>query len=878
MGSGFSTCNGPATVAVRSSISRHDQEGLALSDSHDSGISEVGRGRPGGVDARELERHFFESNQEGPGTPRLLYGSGSRHRPEMAPSDHGNSYRLHLRRNHSLSEFAITEEDEESTPTRTRMVRPKSANVRKRRGLKSGRRRPGTEKSRKTDSPGGLSSDATDSDLDSEDSDVLSIPDETGPFQYGQGRGLNDDWWRLDSSVTRDPRDYGSFSVRSVHDVNIAKKASERSISSIILFDPVSTNSDWCVFTNSDAANIIRKNITELEEELWTGVKAASEDCRGEMGDFVQLVRGYRSNFTRLVLEYRQASEPASSWNKDPDEEKLKAFEEQFAEGLYYRQATLTRQELSTFLAEHLQRIEGQLEAEVSGAGFLSESGSDVMGANELLSSSENESRWAKGTGPKLDVPNIEQLTDALSLVLTRNRVGVTLDDLLPVIRNHSRRVNVLGVRDPNVELAKTLVERSRRGQVSREELQSAIDVHLAESPAGPRRAVYSAKPGIQVGGHVDLNMDLTSERSSMRSSRPSTVKSQASTSLIQTKLVEMDVKQRLRPDSGVVVTSSSSGSYSSSERSRDNDLDTASLDSSWISASLQLLDGILRVRTEQHDSMKSLVAAITRDCETPHMKAHALYRWLASQSLEYYSKSTHKPNTPTGKMKQLAEKKITYASLYQEMTRCAGLKCELVEGVAKHRDYLPGDPVTVQACRHVWNAVLLDGQYRLMDVQFGAQPFKYFVEHFFLAPPDEFKLSHLPNNRKWSRMSQATTMEEFEGTLKTWPAMFAFNIRPLSMKAVMRTYDGKLSVTVLLQNVAVTPTLQYLGPGPPQDSESLLYYIDQEIRSVDNAETFHLNLPKEGTYYFTLLVHDVEEDADIPALQYRIDYTDELL
>lgn len=107
---------------------------------------------------------------------------------------------------------------------------------------------------------------------------------------------------------------------------------------------------------------------------------------------------------------------------------------------------------------------------------------------------------------------------------------------------------------------------------------------------------------------------------------------------------------------------------------------------------------------------------------------------------------------------------------------------------------------------------------------------------------------------------------------------MFAFNIRPLSMKAVMRTYDGKLSVTVLLQNVAVTPTLQYLGPGPAQDSESLLYYIDQEIRSVDNAETFHLNLPKEGTYYFTLLVHDVEEDADIPALQYRIDYTDELL
>ena len=82
----------------------------------------------------------------------------------------------------------------------------------------------------------------------------------------------------------------------------------------------------------------------------------------------------------------------------------------------------------------------------------------------------------------------------------------------------------------------------------------------------------------------------------------------------------------------------------------------------------------------------------------------------------------------------------------------------------------------------------------------------------------------------------------------------------------------------MLLRGVAVTPQLEYQGPGPAQDSDMLSLNIDQEIRNVDNAETFHVTLPQEGMYFFTLLVHDLEEDEDIPVFQYKVDYTDELL
>ncbi|XP_076448621.1 uncharacterized protein LOC143285247 [Babylonia areolata] len=334
------------------------------------------------------------------------------------------------------------------------------------------------------------------------------------------------------------------------------------------------------------------------------------------------------------------------------------------------------------------------------------------------------------------------------------------------------------------------------------------------------------------------------------------------------------------RPDSGIVV-SSCSASYSSSEATREADTDLAS-QTEWISTSLEMLEQILQVRTESHETLKSLVDAITRGSTSEQLKAHALYRWLASQSLPYYAKSKGaKTSSPTGKLRQLAEGKTCYATLYQEMARAAGLKCERIEGYAKGPDYRPGTPVGSSSSsqyRHSWNAVLLGGHYHFLDAGFGALPCKFFVEHFFMTPPDEMRLSHFPRDKRWLLMTQSLSMGDFEGTLKTWPTMFAFNIRPLNMRSVLRSYDGRLSITVLLRNVAVTPQLEYVGPGQPQDADALVFNIDQEIRNVDNAETFHLNLPEEGTYFFTLMVHDLEEDEDIPAFQYRVDYSDELL
>lgn len=352
------------------------------------------------------------------------------------------------------------------------------------------------------------------------------------------------------------------------------------------------------------------------------------------------------------------------------------------------------------------------------------------------------------------------------------------------------------------------------------------------------------------------------------------------------TRVEEIEGKSSVksRPDSGIAVSMSSGSysSYSSSEATKEPETDD--IDEACLTETPEMIDRVEKVKAESHNDVKSLVAAITKGLMTQQLKAHALYCWLTSLDLSRPPKGKHKSTAPATKVKALMDKKLTYAQFYQELCRAAGIKCEKVEGFVKSQDYLPGNTVQSPKFQHTWCAVQLDGHYRLVDPQYGAKRDKdntherFYMDHYFMTSPDNFLLSHYPKEKRWLLMNQTYSIEGFEEMVKTWPAMFHFNIRPLSMKSVIRTYDGKLSITVLLRNVAVNPSLEYSGPGPELDAYSLKENIIEEIRDVENAETFHITLPQEGNYYFTLDAHVLEDEIDVPVFQCRIEYVDELL
>jgi hypothetical protein len=170
----------------------------------------------------------------------------------------------------------------------------------------------------------------------------------------------------------------------------------------------------------------------------------------------------------------------------------------------------------------------------------------------------------------------------------------------------------------------------------------------------------------------------------------------------------------------------------------------------------------------------EKIKADFTRDDE----KARAIFTWIAL-NVKYdlgaygvnekpiaYSYKTEQEKLDRQKkfredlsQKTLKSKKGVcqgYATLYEVVAQKAGLEAAMVTGTSKshpmHIGKAPG------ASDHAWNAVKINGQWKLLDATWGAgvvtgeKPafaFK-FNDAYFFAEPDVFFLNHFPDDKKW--------------------------------------------------------------------------------------------------------------------------------
>jgi hypothetical protein len=128
------------------------------------------------------------------------------------------------------------------------------------------------------------------------------------------------------------------------------------------------------------------------------------------------------------------------------------------------------------------------------------------------------------------------------------------------------------------------------------------------------------------------------------------------------------------------------------------------------------------------------------------------------------------------------------YAYVFAEMCQAVGLQAVTVEGYARDWIFDNGDKLYVP--RHEWNAVLINGQWQLVDATWGAggmsqapgwlrrqlnriskNPVKtgplHFVFHYdstyFLQNPEEFRMAHLPVDPIWQLTDTAMPVATFE-------------------------------------------------------------------------------------------------------------------
>lgn len=176
----------------------------------------------------------------------------------------------------------------------------------------------------------------------------------------------------------------------------------------------------------------------------------------------------------------------------------------------------------------------------------------------------------------------------------------------------------------------------------------------------------------------------------------------------------------------------------------------------------------------------EELASKIKRDFSNEEEKARAIFSWIAFNVKydvkSFFSRSgsnvvTYRYRTEEEKLqkqKQIKLDKIDkvlktnvalcqgYALLYEHVANLSGLESVVVTGNAKTSPADIGKLPTESS--HAWNAVKVNGKWKLLDVTWGAgivnEQKRTFVPKFnsgyFFTEPSIFVLNHFPDEKNW--------------------------------------------------------------------------------------------------------------------------------
>jgi transglutaminase/protease-like cytokinesis protein 3 len=169
--------------------------------------------------------------------------------------------------------------------------------------------------------------------------------------------------------------------------------------------------------------------------------------------------------------------------------------------------------------------------------------------------------------------------------------------------------------------------------------------------------------------------------------------------------------------------------------------------------------------------SIPELAAYLVRSGPDELTRARALYRWV-TRHINYdaigFRSGNYGDVTAVATLRKRTSVCEGYARLTQALGAAMGLQVEIVKGYAKGIGFTAGQLFDGHA-NHAWNAVRVNGQWRLMDATWGSgglnegqQFIRDFQDHYFLTAPADFIHDHLPEDPRWQLLDRAVTKTEF--------------------------------------------------------------------------------------------------------------------
>ncbi len=174
-----------------------------------------------------------------------------------------------------------------------------------------------------------------------------------------------------------------------------------------------------------------------------------------------------------------------------------------------------------------------------------------------------------------------------------------------------------------------------------------------------------------------------------------------------------------------------------------------------------------LEIRTKKAEKIAKILTAPFEGNDS--LKARAIFKWI-SQTIDYDVKEfnrrkfSNKLKLRKQSIKAVLKRKKAvcagYANLFEAIAKKSGLEVVTIIGIAKSDIGEIGD-VRLKS-NHAWNAVKIDGIWRLIDVTWGSggvnkkdQYVREMKDYYFFSNPAQFVVNHFPDKVEWQLLHE---------------------------------------------------------------------------------------------------------------------------
>ena len=214
-------------------------------------------------------------------------------------------------------------------------------------------------------------------------------------------------------------------------------------------------------------------------------------------------------------------------------------------------------------------------------------------------------------------------------------------------------------------------------------------------------------------------------------------------------------------------------------------------------------------IKKNKFPTPDALAKVLCKDLKNDRDKARVLFTWVA-ENIRYDFDAMGKEGPEASSKKEYEDKMVKqvytkgkgvcmhYALLYKRMADAVGLECAFITGNSK-------GSVRGGWASHAWNAVNIEGEWKLLDATWGAGYFdvddgkfvQVFQPGFFFTPPRIFALDHFPDDEKWQLLEtpmDKTTFKKQCAFSYGDPLLGIMDAEPFGLPLAKGT-DGKMEL-----------------------------------------------------------------------------------